>query len=234
MTTLCLCMAFSYFSFTQQSSDIQEIDQKTWSVSMQIGGNIVGGQNARLEEEMTKQGFCQTSTPVWFSNTGRDYPYSKSYPSITLNAKYYLTDPISIGFIAGFSHLGEVHGNKNNNRLSLTSTLFSFSPIMAINEYDILKIGIGPALYFTSTYTGSLFDTEGTKYNKAKLGFLIDLGLRVPKSRRFFIEVDLQIRIVGNSEVGPFKTNTYDPEIFQKISINYSHAFLGVGMGFRF
>ncbi len=204
---------------------------KKWSVSVNIGARI-GGFSSNLEEEMIKQGFGDDSNPTWFGD-GREYPFSKNYPSVCINAKYYFSDPFAIGLNAGFTPLGEVHGNKNDSRLTLSSTVISLGTLVSINVYDIFKIGVGPALYITNTFSGELLDGGAEKFRKVKLGILIDSGLRFPKSSRVFFEFSFQVRLAGKSEVGPFTPDSYYNETFYKTSINYTHGFVGAGVGFR-
>ena len=100
--------------------------------------------------------------------------------------------------------------------------------------YDIVKIGIGPAVYFTKTWeSGDHMGEPDCEYKQTKVGFLIDFGLRIPKKTRFFFELNVQYRYVGNIEIGPFNEDPYRDELPQT-TIKYNHVLISQGFGVRF
>jgi hypothetical protein len=231
MISLLFILFYSFVTVAQSPTDSVESTYRRWSVSVNLAARI-SNYNSKMEEEMTAQGFGDDSSPTWFGD-GKEYPYSRSYPGIILNAKYYFWGPLAVGLSTGYTLLGEVHGNNDGSRLTLTSSVISLAPEVSVNMYDMLKLGVGPALYFTNTYSGENYNAERQSYRRTKLGVLIDFGLRMPKSKRFFFEFSVQVRLAGQAEVGPYITGDTQEETFQKISINYNFGVVGAGFGIR-
>ncbi len=220
-----------------QSSDILKI--KKWSVAMYLGWQI-GGPGKQIEDAMVTNGFdCYRRGSSWFGgSSGTDHPYTENFiPSWMISVKYYLKSPFSIGIAGGNTNLGSTHGYKIEtwgNSLYVDYTVFHISPVFSYNSYDIVRIGIGPAVYFTKAWESSSHP-EGidVEYKHTKVGFLIDFGFRIPKKSRFFFELNGQYRYVGKAEIGPFNENPYRDEL-PETTVNYNHVFIGGGFGVRF
>ena len=218
-----------------QSSDIPKI--KKWSVAMYLGWKI-GGPGKQIKDAMVTNGFDDHSRGGWFGGSGSDHPYTENFiPSLMISVKYYLKSPFSIGIAGGNTHLGSTHGYKIEDfghSLDVDYSVFHISPIFSYNSYDIVRIGIGPAVYFTKAWESSHnlggIDVE---YKHTKVGFIIDFGFRIPKKSRFFFELNGQYRYVGKAEIGPFNENPYRDEL-PETTVSYNHVFIGGGFGVRF
>ncbi|MCD4664276.1 MAG: hypothetical protein K8R68_03325 [Bacteroidales bacterium] len=243
MKNLILTLLISSFLIT--ASTAQELSNskipkiKKWSVAMYIGNNA-GGPSKQIEEAMIANGFDDHREPGWINlgnNSGTDYPYSENFqPSLLMSIKYYLKAPYAIGIVGGYTKLGSTHGYKIDNfghYLYIDYSAYNISSIFSYNLYDIVKIGIGPSVYFTKAWE-SYDHPEGdnVEYKHTKVGFLVDFGLRIPKKTLFFFELKGQYKYVGKAEIGPFNENPYRDEL-PKTKVNYNHLFIGVGFGVR-
>lgn len=209
---------------------------KKLSIAIYIGW-WKGGPSKQIEDAMIKNGFDDYRGPGWFNSSGTDHPFTDNYiPSGLINVKYYLKSPFSIGIIAGKAHLGSTHGYKIEDFghiIYIDYTVFNISPIFSYNSYDIMRIGIGPSVYFTKAWESS-YNMGGVdvEYKNTKVGFLIDFGLRIPKKSLLFFEFNTQYRYVGKSEIGPFNENPYR-DVLPKTEVNYSHFLISFGFGVR-
>ncbi|MCK4360572.1 MAG: hypothetical protein KAV70_02405 [Bacteroidales bacterium] len=241
MKKLILTILISSFIITASpaqkhgSSGISKI--KNWSVAMYLGWKI-GGPCKQIEDAMVTNGFDDHKGGGWFGGSGTDHPYTDNFmPSWMISVKYYLKSPFSIGIVGGKTNLGSTHGYKIENwgnNLYIDYSVFNISPIFSYNSYDIVRIGIGPSVYFTKAWE-SRNHPEGVdvEYRHTKVGFLIDFGLRIPKKSRFFFELNAQYRYVGKAEIGPFNENPYR-DMLPKTEVKYNHVFISGGFGVRF
>ncbi|NQT77965.1 MAG: hypothetical protein HQ565_09645 [Bacteroidetes bacterium] len=206
---------------------------KNWSIGLHMGW-IPGGPSKRIEEHMSNNGFDRQSSRGWFGGSGRDYPFSDRFlPSLMLSVKYYLKPKLAIGMVGGILHLGSTHGNIGDY-VHVENKLSYFAAVISYNYYDIVRIGVGPAVYFTRTWEEG-FNIEGSlaAYEHTKLGFVIDFGLRIPKKTRCFFELNIQYRYVGKLNIGPFNLDSYNPELPQA-SVSFNHVMISQGFGVRF
>lgn len=244
MKKLILTILISSFMITastaQESSNSDIPKKKKWSVAMYMGWNT-GGPCKQIENAMVTNGFDDHKGPGWINfgdNSGTDHPYTEHYkPSWMLSIKYYLKSPFSIGIVGGMANLGSTHGYKIEDfgeRLDIDYSVYNISPIISYNSYDIVRIGIGPAVYFTKAWESS-DHPEGidVEYKHTKVGFLVDFGLRIPKKSLFFFELNGQYRYAGKAEIGPFNENPYRDQL-GKTEVKYNHGFISGGFGVRF
>jgi len=241
MKTIALSLLISSFiitsSFAQEPQAILTPKLKKWSIGVHMGW-VPGGPSKRIEEHMSNNGFDRHSSGGWFGGSGRQYPYSDKFmPSLMLSIKYYLKPRLAIGMLGGISNLGSTHGYCIANfgdRVHVENRLSYFAPVISYNYYDIVRIGVGPAVYFTRTWEEG-YNPEGSlaEYEHTKLGFVLDFGLRIPKKTRCFFELNMQYRYVGKLDIGPFNVDPYNPELPQA-SISFNHVMISQGFGIRF
>ncbi len=211
---------------------------KNWSVATYVGWTI-GCPSKQIEDAMIINGFDDYRSGGWFGGSGTDHPYTEKNikPSMMISIKYYLKTPFTIGIVGGYTNLGSTHGYKIEDfghNLYIDYSVYNISPIFSYNVYDIVRIGIGPSVYFTKAWESSCH-AEGidVEYKHTKVGFLIDFGFRIPKKSLFFFELNGQYRYVGKAEIGPFDEDPYrDP--LPKTAVKYNHGFIGVAFGVRF
>jgi hypothetical protein len=223
--------------YAQQNSDQGAVKIKKWSITTHFGWSV-GGPCIQMEDEMIHYGFDDHRSGGWFGGSGTDHPYSEHQkPSWMISVKYYIKSPFSVGISGGMSNLGTTQGYKIESwghSLDIDFLVYHISPIFSYNVYDIVKIGIGPSIYFTKAWESSNH-VEGVdvEYKRTKVGFLVDFGIRIPKKTPFFFELNGQYRYVGKVDMGPFNENPYrDP--LPKTVIKYNHGLISAGFGVRF
>ena len=225
-------------STAQESSNSGISKIKNWSVATYLGWTI-GGPCKQIEESMVIYGFDDRKEGGWFSDSHTYHPYTEHHkPSWMISVKYYMNSSFSVGIIGGKTHLGSTYGynctnaNVGGGDINIEYALYYLSPILSFNSYDIVRIGIGPSIYFTKAWESS-DHPEGidVEYKHTKIGFLVDFGLRIPKKSLFFFELNGQYRYVGKVEIGPF---TVYEDTFPKTKVNYNHWLIGIGFGVRF
>ena len=244
MKKLILTILISSFMITvssaQESSNSNIPKIKKWSVVMYLGNNT-GGPSKQIEDAMVTNGFDDYKQGLpWYyfgGSSGKDHPYTDNMLSWMISVKCYLKYPFSIGVAGGKTNLGSTHGYKIENwgnTLYIDYSVYNISPIFSYNLYNIVRIGIGPSVYFTNAWESSNHP-EGVdvEYNHTKVGFIIDFELKIPKKSRFFFELNAQYRYVGKAEIGPFNENPYR-DILPKTEVKYNHVFIGSGFGVRF
>ncbi|MCD4679965.1 MAG: hypothetical protein K8S00_06220, partial [Bacteroidales bacterium] len=218
MKKLLLTLMISSFMITATPAQKYEspgtLKIKNWSVAMHLGWKI-GGPSKQIEKAMVYYGFNDyKGGSYWFGGSGTDHPYTENFKSSwMISAKYNLKSPFSIGIVGGKTNLGSTRGYKIDtwgHNINIDYSLFNISPIFSINSNDIVRIGIGPSLYFTKAWESSYnYGEVDVEYKHAKVGFIIDFGLRFPKKSLFFFELNGQYRYVGKAEIGPFNENPY-------------------------
>ncbi len=224
-------------SHAQKAINSDTPQKKNWAVTMYLGWTT-GGPCKQIEDAMVTNGFDDPQGGGWFGGAGTSHPYTDHIkPSWMISANYNLKSPFSIGIVGGKTNLGCTRGYKIEtfgHPLDIDFSVINFSPIFSYNVYDILRIGIGPSVYFTKAWESS-YHAEGVdvEYKHTKVGFLINFGLRIPKKSLFFFELNCQYRYVGKAEIGPFNENLYR-DALQKVEVKYNHVFIGGGFGVRF
>ncbi len=130
--------------------------------------------------------------------------------------------------------LGKTCGYNSGNHLDIDFSAYSIAPVFSYNVYDIIRIGIGPSVYFTKAWE-STYHYEGidVEYKHTKIGFIVDFGLRIPEKTLFYFELNGQFRYAGKVEIGPFNEDSY-PNALPKMEVTYNHGFISVGFGVRF
>jgi len=217
---------------------------RRWAVSAYLG-TTSSGPAKDLENAMKATGFDQIFEWYW-GTQGPFYsdPYPDSHTGIRmyrlpwmLKIHYSLKPLFGVGLVFSNTEIGETHGfNEATGRLNIKYSVNTFSPIVSVQALGI-QFGVGPALYIANSFgeviSGGM-DPEEKNYRK--IGFLIDSGFAFPpKKTRFFLEIKIQYRAVGQVKVGPYEIRTNeDFKIFPTTEVNYNHWFIGAGMGIRF
>ncbi|GAB4343891.1 MAG: hypothetical protein Kow0037_32270 [Calditrichia bacterium] len=97
-----------------------------------------------------------------------------------------------------------------------------------------LHLGGGPA-WFISKIEQESGDEIIYRELKGKPGIVLTTSLICPQKTRFFIRLDMQYRYVGKMTFGPFKETYRAISLAQlnAFSANFSHTFVGLGLGIR-
>ena len=224
------------YANSQETTNSTEIEHKYWSFSIILAGRI-GGPGEDIEDAMIEAEFNKFSPASWFGS-GKSHPFSKIEKlSLLVSVKRYIKPQYSISIIFGNTYLGTTHGYHDQaGYLFIDYSSSCLAPIISINLYDILRIGTGPALYFTKAWkTSSSLNEEDESYKITKVGLMFDTGIRIPWRSAFFAEFITQYRKVGQVEIGPFTAERFNSIAeLPKTKVNYDHWIIGLGLGFRF
>jgi hypothetical protein len=224
---------------------------KNWCFSGYLGGNPGGGPLNDIENAMTVYGFDARS-PGGFFGPGSDHPFSREEgTSWIVRAARYVKRPFSLGVLYGRTPSGHAVGyhllaeglliSCEADVLALLVSVSDRSLLYSLLQEELfeLSVGLGPALYFTRAeeYAGS---GNGPTNEGTKIGLLADIGLKFPANRMFFVGVDLQYRLVGTMEVGPFTAISTPPPlgpggtaVLPETEVSFDHFFIGLGIGLR-
>lgn len=209
-----------------------------WSLSVTMG-KTSSGPAADIEKAMRISKFDETS-PGGFFGGPTAHPFSHTgfgdagFPwSISVRHKW--NNFFDFGLLISNSPIGISSGYHSNPEafLELNYTVTSFSPMVWFNRIKILKLGIGPCIFINK------LEQEGAAENiksekKNKLGAVFQAELVFPESTRFFVKINGQFRYIGKSSFGPFTTGYGDAKtIFPKFEADFSHSFVGFGIGIR-
>ena len=187
---------------------------------------------------MKKSGFDQTKHGGWFSS--RDIIHPKSYTGIgqlgtpwLISLKYYYSKTIVLGGFYSENPIGMTMGyNDLSGYLDLNYSVNTVAT-MAWLKYGVLRIGVGPALYFTKMCENYDFENKNTS-DVTSPGFVFECGITYPAYTAFYISGIAQYRLLGSTLVGPFEIGSHDNKsIFPPTEVSYNHLFVGVGMGIR-
>jgi len=220
---------------TQVTENTVESELKLWSFSCAAAG-VSKGPLKEIENVMEETGFGEYSPGFWGWG-GSSHPYSRlRKASFIWCLKRHIKPLYSIGINFGNTDFGETVGYHDQaGHLFIDSSVFSISPFISLNYYDILRLGAGPAFHFARSWKTSGSSTEESEdYVITKVGFTIDTGIRAPWRSTFFVDFITQYRKVGEVEMGPF-TAEFVNEIaeFPKTKVNFDHWIFGLGIGLR-
>ncbi len=154
-----------------------------------------------------------------FGATGVPWTFQGTYK---LNHKY------DIGFVLSNNPLGETKGyNKNLKKdLKIEYSSFIISTVVHLLLTESFRVGLGPMISFNK------FSQSVTSYtNKTLFGALLQLKVIYPTRTTFYAKLDLQFRLIPNSEYGQLIELN---EGLKPFGANFTHAFFGLGLGISF
>jgi hypothetical protein len=213
-------------------------EKRPWEISLHLG-KTSGGPAKDLEAAMVSSGFNERYAGVPGVAPPQDYPYSetglsKSEFSVDLNVRYAEGD-LLYGGIISYSQVGMTSGYQSPSHfIDLSNSVVVVAPTAGIRLGEFLRLGVGPALYFCKCDASTPYGEVGST-SETKLGLIFDAGLVFPAQSRFFVDLAVQYRLVGDAAVGPFQ-DVYGSSVatFPATEASFNHAFVGLGMGVRF
>ncbi len=215
----------------QSADEPPEPRLKRFSISGYSGAPI-GGPSGDLEAEMRTAGFDKT-TQCWFFCEGA-IRHPKSYAPGTsgmLALKYRLRRRLAVQLLYASTSTGETIGAAGGTfggLLILRHGVNTLAAVATLQEGPLL-LGLGPALYMLSAS-----DTHGETGEATKLGLVFDAGLQFPHNSRFFVDLRAQYRWVGSASFGPYTASGFDDSaVLPEFSLNFNHAWFGLGFGIR-
>jgi hypothetical protein len=151
---------------------------------------------------MTAAGFNQTTTQPLGLPGAEEHPYSltgldfQSGAPWMVSMHYVIKSPFAFGIIAGRTPIGTTigfHAEPDLN-LSVRYSATILASLFSFQAADVLRLGVGPAIYYPKTGTTSL-DAKDQGTLGSKVGFLVDVGVMLPSKSRAFLELRLQYRV---------------------------------------
>jgi hypothetical protein len=228
---------FGNVSLGQNSDPEKGLELNRWSFSTRIGW-CLGGPSHDMVKSMQSHGFGDR-VDTWLSSGTIDYPITDhTTPSGLISFKYKFHSTLAIGIDIGYNDLGytkgcnEVEADFNTYFIRIDYSMYNITPLFSYIPNDAFIVGIGPSVYFTKAWQeGVAYPGPEIEENHTKLGFLIDLAVRVPQRSLLFFEMNCQYRYAGKELIGPFDEMKYG---LPETEVSYSNIFIGAGLGFRF
>lgn len=232
---LVFCPALLQAQSIEQDS---ESTTKRWILSFSLGANFEG-PSKEIEKVMIASGFADDTagySNIWGTKPSEVYPKSNPVIGGILGLHYIFKSPFAIGILTSYAqgvtkgrnyHILE--GNYRDGTeiiLDVNYSILTLAPLVSV-QASWFKFGVGGTLNYISTYY------QEDRY--WKLGLILDTGLIIPfKGQPFFGEIVFQYRSIGEFEIGPYTaTGGAYSATFPTSNVNYSHIFLGLGVGIR-
>jgi len=212
---------------------------RRWSLSFSLGATS-SGPAKDIEKAMIRDGFDETSPggffggPVGhpFSNTGFGeigFPWS-------IQMEYFVNQKCDAALLISHNPIGLTSGYRTGPETYLFLNYYStvISPILLCKLSRILYLGLGPALSINKMEQesgGEIIYRE----QKSHFGVLLQASLLYPQKTRFFVQCNVQYRYLGKATFGPFKDPYRGTSLAQlnPFEANFSHVFVGFGIGIR-
>lgn len=241
LSLIIVCLVCSNSSIAQENDGPFKNGYRRWTVAIYLGFASRGPATA-FEGLMISNGFDANDGQIGTS-LGKDHPYSLTGANFQRGTPWMLTtyyrfkSPFVIGATFSHTQIGTTYGHQTNGAintyLDISYAVTVFSSVLAIQARDILRIGIGPALYSPQTSAAG-FRTVDRSSIDSRIGLLVDFSLAVPSKSHFFGEVKIQYRKVGQVKVGPWRQEGLTSSTLNAIDVNYDHWFFGLGFGIAF
>lgn len=227
-----ILLLISLNAFAQETKELSNSNSQRWSISFSFGGTMLGPRGD-IENAMRRDGFDRTFSFFFLST---NYPRTTVESSWTVNVKHYFKGPFALSVFFGKTDFGSTVGYAGGfATLSIENSAFIIAPVVSINEYKVIEVGIGvgPALYIIKAKeTERYSDPEMSVYDQKKIGFVLDFGIRIVGIAGFFADFNFQFRKVGHVEIGPFTSEGLNAiYVLSKTSVNYDHPFFGLRFG---
>jgi hypothetical protein len=235
-----LIVTFATSVVAQEATEEAKQKHRRWTLAVHIGFSS-GGPAGDIEALMTTAGFDKTTTQPFGLPGAEDHPYSLTGLDFQSGAPWMVSvnflhkSPFSLGIVVGDTPIGTTFGfhAAPDLDLNLQYSTGVLAPIFSLQAADVLRLGIGPAIYYPQTGTTSL-DTEDQGNLKSKSGFLLDFGLTLPSKSHLFLELRVQYRSVGSVTIGPFERGIVIKRTVPAGQVDYDHWLFGLGFGFGF
>jgi hypothetical protein len=204
-----------------------------WKLTLHVG-LTVGGHITKIVDKMSEKGFDQTLNSMFWGTT-TNYPIKSQRPSFQLGFENNFAGKWLLkGMLA--NHYGKVIGF--SPRWSEFTTIYfgtTFAVLGGIySKIQSTRLAVGPALHFT----GFQANRESSSFPASsftKVGFVVEGGVRFPKRKRVFIDLQAQYQYAGKESVGQytFVTGEGPGTTFGPMRVSFSHLSLTAGIGIR-
>ena len=210
---------------------------RRWSLFFSLGTTSSGPAGA-VEDAMIRDGFDETSPGGWWHRGPVEHPYSHTgfggsgFPW-SIQMEYYVNQKCDAALLVSHNPIGLTFGYRTDPEIILDLNYYStlVSPMLVYKLFDILHLGLGPALFINKIEQPGSDKRE----QKSHFGVLLQASLLYPQKTRFLVQCNIQYRYLGKATFGPFK-DTYRATSFAQLNpfeANFSHVFVGFGIGIR-
>jgi hypothetical protein len=225
----------------QEDSDIQS----RWSIGLYFVGTS-GGPCEDIEFKMREVGFDDRWSG-WF-RVIKDHPFSESRAlAWMIKAEYKMRNWISIGFLSSkWSMKTQGYTNLLSEHIILGYSNMTYAPIISFYLFDYLNFGIGPSLNYISC-SEIEYGANGEEkilVEEKNIGILTHVNIKIYMTESASFNLIFQYHFTGSTNIGPIVkekiigSGTPNPTTytltFPETTINFSHFFYGIGMGFHF
>jgi len=212
---------------------------RRWSLSFSLG-TTSSGPVKDIEKAMIRDGFGETLPGGWFGGPV-EHPVSHTgFGEIgapwTIQITYRIKQQMKGTVLIAHAPIGFTSGYHTGPKIFLDLNCYStiVSPMLVYKLFDILHLGLGPALSINKIEqedVGEIIYRE----QKSLFGVLLQASLLYPQKTRFFVQCNVQYRYLGKATFGPFKDTYRGISLAQlnPFEANFSHVFVGFGIGIR-
>lgn len=205
--------------------------KKKWRIDLTLGTTSRGPAET-LEKAMIKDGFDETSSGGFFDGP-KEHPKSiTGFGEIgfpwTLQVTRYMSKYFDLGIILGNAPIGETIGYHKNPSQYLTIEYSSFliSPIIFLKISPIFQLGVGPSITWNKVH-----ETVTSSESKAKAGALFLCRIIYPRNTLFYVKFDFEYRLVQKVHFGSLSGSDHPNFSLNPFEANFSHTFIGIGIG---
>ena len=208
---------------------------RRWSLSFSLG-TTSSGPVGDIEKAMIRDGFDETS-PGGFFGGPVEHPFSNTgFGDWSIQMEYFVNQKCDAALLVSHNSIGSTDGYRSGPETYLFLNYYStvISPILLCKLSRILYLGLGPALSINKIEqedVGEIIYRE----QKSLFGVLLQASLLYPQKTRFFVQCNVQYRYLGKATFGPFKDTYRGISLAQlnPFEANFSHVFVGFGIGIR-
>ena len=203
---------------------------RRWAVSVGTGVAVGGGTSEALEAAMRQAGFDDTS-PAFFGPAS-PHPKSGDDPGV---ARFSVSSGLGRSWDVGVAYdrirIGHTYGFRAPLQFLFVNYETTSLAVVGSRTFGPARAGLGPAWF--SARSSEDHSTE--RVRRSTIGFVAEAGLRLPARTRVYLDLDLQYRHVGWSEIGAFSYDLLPGRIpFAAVNVPFNHWYLGIGSGVRF
>lgn len=203
-------------------------------------GYIAGGPAKGIEAMLEAGGFgdfMEGGCQIEGCFVDRDYPVTASDPGpgSNLRVSYSQWRRFEVAVSTGSATPSETEGFStvlvpDFGRYSKMESHVRMFASTASLRAGYASVGIGPAYYRVRTWAGSE-DERFDELTQTKVGALMEAAAQFPMFKKVILDLRLHYRYVGPTDVGPHQLESRTLPITE---IDFSHAFIGVGLGLAF
>lgn len=208
---------------TNANLDSTSVTQHQFQITISIG-TTSSGPAIDIENAMPISGFNQPESHTGISGIGLSWIFS---------TRYLIHPPFSLGLLISNAPIGKTKGYRLDNLdLTIHYSVITVSTIGSVTYKNLICVGVGPAVYIAKSAQstpGGLIDVN----KSTKIGALLDFAISIPLFSDVYADLAFQYRLVGKADIGPFtvRPTIGEPVIMPKLSGNYNHALISIGVG---